>query len=201
VASAPLGGEAPEATPTLSHPQAVPEGTLRRPDHLATPAGSIAPSERIRWKISAIQRFVPLSGEQRTRLERHFTATVAGEQADESLEEILGPEALSTYREQVNLAFERAAREALEKEVYYVSRKLGLDSQTERALMKAYEEVEAALPRSATSGMSNPAEGARVRQEMRLERARQVLRSDQYEAYAAFLNESSDSDVQIFHGQ
>jgi hypothetical protein len=192
------------------------------PAHVHSESGSAEDSDEqsIRqaaaWRISAIEKFVPLSDEQRSRLTEKFAeerkAREEGrESSAESLEDILGEENAQVYRGQVKAAFERVQNEELEKDTVWMARRLGLSPEQEGRMRAAFEGVErdvaAEYPPSQPGASDSPqqrvlrmiAENKR-RVQLRAERLRQVLPPEQYEAYMKAESESAASDMEVFHG-
>src|SRR5690606_26844475 len=84
--------------------------------------------QKIRAKISAISKFVPIDQSQIERLREKFTLeNDPNNTSAESLEAIIGQENANFYKEQRKKAFDRATQIAIEKEVLYVARRLALD--------------------------------------------------------------------------
>lgn len=170
-----------------------------------------ASTQRIEWKVSAISKFVPITVDQRERLVRTFQAQTRGEAPAETMEDILGAEGVALYKSEVKAAFARAARESREKDVYYVSRKLGLDSVKENELFRIYEEVDVSVSpvgegaegagKSRTEEVKAAVEEERRKQKLLLDKAKEILTADQYEAFAGIIAESTGSDMQVFHSQ
>lgn len=168
--------------------------------------------EATRWRISAIEKFVPLSDDQKARLRAKYdtegAAKQRGEEAhSESLDEILGVEAATFYRQQVQASFDRAKTEEVEREVVWLARKLALSQQQEESVRKVLLEVEGARGDSlhgASSGTPQERlraiiEENRRKAEKRNELLRQILSSDQYQAYLAGEAESPAADMEVFH--
>jgi regulator of replication initiation timing len=167
------------------------------------------------WRISAIEKFVPLSDEQRRRLAEKFVeerkAKAEGrESVAESLEEILGEENAQVYRGQVKATYERVQNEELEKDTVWMARKLALSPEQEGRMRATFEDVERAVaaeyPASQLGAGDTPqqrvqrmiAENKR-RVQLRAERLRQVLPPEQYEAYMKAESESAASEMEVFH--
>jgi hypothetical protein len=184
------------------------------PSHEAPddPAPSPA-NDALSWKISAIEKFVPLTPEQKERLrekyERESDAQAHGNEVEvESLEEILGPENASYYREQVQAAFKRVQDEEIERESVWFSRKLGLSEEQETSMRQVFERVEAELGTTGHTSNSakNPQERVRAmiaenrrRSELRTAELSRILTPEQLQVYARIEAESSASDVEVFH--
>lgn len=160
---------------------------------------------KVRWRISSIEKFVTVSDEQRERLEKSFISRAKGDTPDETMEEILGEEKVELYRSQVRAAFQRAAQENREKEIYYISRKLGLGREQEQALTGVYENLDADSHVPLQEGDTRAAEvkdlvtAEKRKQEILLSKAREFLTKDQFEAFTALVAESAGSDMQVFH--
>jgi hypothetical protein len=167
------------------------------------------------WRISAIEKFVPLTDEQKARLERKFTEEQQAQQdgresSAESLDEILGADNAQVYRSQVSAAFERVRNEELEKNTLWMARKLGLSADQESRMRATFEDVERMVavefPPLVLGSQNTPqkrvmrmiAEQKR-RVQLRAEQMRQVLPQEQYEAYVKAESESSASDMELFH--
>jgi hypothetical protein len=168
------------------------------------------------WRLSAIERFVPISDQQRDRLKEKFAEEQKAQEEDrestaESLDDILGADNAKVYREQVNAAFERVQNEELEKDTMWTARKLGLSAGQEDRMRAAFQQVEQALkveyPQSQHGAGETPqkrvlrmiAENKR-RVQLRAEQMRAILSPEQYGAYMQVESESSDSDMEVFHG-
>lgn len=175
------------------------EETLLQPKTVAVPAPTLAPDPhpasgaahgearpekagrgsaqrreyRVNARISAIEKFVPLSAEQRERLRAKFAAEIdqeddptitvdenpgaasgaeqpqAAERAEpvppetETLEAIVGDESARYYRDQMKQAFDRAQQEEQEKDVLLLARKLSLTPEQEGQLRDVVRGVEA----------------------------------------------------------
>jgi hypothetical protein len=179
----------------------------------AAPTGVPERPGRIAWRISAIEKFVPLTEEQRARLTVKFEREAAGgEEATEaeSLDTILGEESARFYREQVDAAFKRAREEEVDREVVWLGRQLALSPEQEQRVKGAFDEVEAALDSGALPESVNAATGAervkamiaenRRREELRAARLKEILSADQFTAYSRVRAESTSSDLEVFHG-
>jgi hypothetical protein len=165
-----------------------------------------------RWRISAIEKFVPLSEGQKARLRTKYAAErfakQKGEEVEsESLEQILGAEGATYYRQQVKASFDRAKSEEVEREVVWLARKLALSQQQEDSVRNVLAEVEAASENSSHGVPSGTPqdrlramiEDNRRKAEKRNELLRQILTPDQYQAYLAGESESAFADMEVFH--
>lgn len=168
--------------------------------------------ESLNWKITAIEKFVPLSDEQKARLKEKYKAErdarERGEQVQaEKLDDIIGPENAKYYRQQVQAAFKRMEAEETEKEVLLMARQLSLSSQQEESVRKVFADVESRLESEQQSGESTSAhdrvkmmvEENRRRNELRSEELKKILSSAQYQTYMASQAESAAADVEVFH--
>jgi len=168
------------------------------------------------WRISAIEKFVPLSDDQKERLERRFTEEQAAKEGNresvaESLDQILGADDAKVYRDQMQAAFERARDEELERDTIWMARKLGLVADQEQRMRASFAEVEQIIraefegspnvaDRSAQARVSRMIAENKRRIQLRAERLRSLLSPEQYQEYVKLESESSASDVEVFHG-
>ncbi|MEY4700085.1 MAG: hypothetical protein RL326_272 [Pseudomonadota bacterium] len=171
--------------------------------------------EALSWRVSAIEKFVPLTEEQRNRLVAKFQeenrAGQAGEESRaEKLEEILGDDNARYYRDQVKAAFERVQNEETEKEVLWLSRQLNLAPEQERSMRAVFLDVEKTVESefgsSSHGSKTSPQERVKAmiaeskrRRALRGEKLQAVLPPDQYQAYLRSEAESAASDVEVFH--
>jgi hypothetical protein len=192
------------------------------PVEVAAPAGAVTVepvtvsederSEALRWRVSAIEKFVPLTDEQKDRLRRKFTeegnARVSGgESQAESLDEILGEENARYYREQVAAAFQRMQDAEIEKEVLLISRQLALPVEQEEGVRSVFVGVERTLketevPRqegSAHERVRGMVEENKRRTSLRGEELKKILTPEQYQRYLTLEAESPAADVEVFH--
>ena len=198
------------ASTTVSRP---PDATVAASHGAPDDGAPSSSNDALSWKISAIEKFVPLTAEQKERLrekyERESEARTIGDEVQaESLEEILGPENASYYREQVQAAFKRVQDEEIERESVWLSRKLGLSEEQESSMRQVFERVESALGATGhapNSGL-NPQERVRAmiaenrrRSDLRSAELSRILTPEQLQAYARIEAESSASDVEVFH--
>jgi hypothetical protein len=177
-----------------------------------TPGAVVAetPSdEGLSWKISAIEKFVPLSDEQKERLRDKFIKERAGEVEDaESLDDILGAESAAFYRERVQAAFKKVQDEEVAREVVWLARTLSLSDAQEASVRAILSNVEAEISKEQNHGQSGSTPQERVRSmiaqnkrrsELRNEQLKRVLTPEQFQSYLQGEAESSASDVEIFH--
>lgn len=168
----------------------------------------------VRWRVSAIEKFVPLTEDQRNRLTEKFTADADSARAgdtpnSESLDDILGVESAQFYRQQVQAAFARAHDQEIEREVVWLSRQLSLTAEQETAVRQAMTRIEQQLQSGKPphgAGSSDPQhrvqamiEESKARRELTNAEFSKVLTPEQYQAYLRSEAESVDSDVEIFH--
>jgi len=164
-----------------------------------------APRSAVAWRISAIEKFVPLTDEQRRRLQERFS-----NDSGESLEEILGEENARFYRQQVDAAFKKAQEEEVDREVVWLSRQLALAPAQEREVQEIFRSIEAELDNDSeppAASRRTPEERVKAmiaenkrRSELRAEKLKGVLSDDQYQVFIRSEAESSASDVEVFHG-
>lgn len=184
--------------PTLSSPeQASPHNALQ-----------IDSDESLKWKVSAIAKFVPLTEEQKERLRDKYAHEKQGEGEAETLDDILGAESAKYYREQVQAAFKRVQDEEVEREVVWLSRKLSLSAEQEASIKTIFSNVEDEVSNEASHASSSSTPQDRVkkmiaenrrRTELKNEQLKQVLTPDQFRSYLQSEAESSSADVEVFH--
>jgi hypothetical protein len=178
--------------------------------------GSEPPSssdDTVSWRVSAIEKFVPLSPEQKERLREKYQreSTALADDApveSESLEDIIGSENASYYREQVQAAFKRVQNEEIERESVWLTRKLGLSPEQESSVRQIFERVESEVSQSKAPAHSSGTPQDRVRaliaenkrrSELRKDDLSRILTTEQLRTYAQIEAESSASDVEVFH--
>lgn len=169
--------------------------------------------EAVRWRVSAIEKFVPLTAAQRDRLSDKFRqdAEADDQEGAETLDDILGQESADYYRQQVKAAFQRVKDQETEKEMVWMSHQLSLSADQERVVRGIYTGVEQQIrqeigaqqqgetPRSAQERVKLMVLENRRRIELRNTQMRAVLSSEQYEAYLKSEAESTSADVEVFH--
>ena len=176
-----------------------------------------ADDEAVRWRVSAIEKFVPLDDQQRERLQRKFAGDAVGESdgegSSETLEEILGEENARFYTEQVSAAFTRYRQREIESEVLWFSRRLALSSEQEQSMRDVFSGVEQQLQgpsdpsnapdaNSATSarqGVKEMIAENRSRAELRSQQLKSVLTPEQYQNFLKAEAESPQRDMETFH--
>jgi hypothetical protein len=198
-------------TRSVAPDQASDENTPSSPDG---EDGDTRLRESTRWRVSAIEKFVPLSEDQKQRLSDKFMKegnSEDGEAETESLEAILGEESASFYRQQVKAAFERVQDEETEKEVVWVSRQLSLSPEQERAVRDVYLRVEqqvqvesageghGSAPKSSQDRVRLMVQEGRLRNSLRQSMLKDVLTPEQYTTYLKNESESASSEMEVFH--
>jgi DnaJ-domain-containing protein 1 len=201
------------ATPEVTHVPVSGGRVAETPSEAEAEAADKERLNAVRWKISAIEKFVPLNDEQRSRLTAKFAADTEAKKRDEppsseSLEDILGAEQASFYRDQVQAAFKRAQDQEIEREVVWLSRQLSLSTAQEDAMREAMARVESQV-RSAQghgSGAGTPQERIQAmirenqaRRDLTNEELRKILSADQFQAYLKGETESAAADAEVFH--
>ena len=168
-------------------------------------------SEAMKWRVSAIEKFIPLSEDQKTRLKEKFvleSQSEKGEVTTESLDDILGAEQASYYRQQVQAAFKRVQDQETEREVVWLSRQLSLSIEQERAVREVLARVEQQVAsealnhntaRSPQDRVKRMIEENRKRSELRNNDLKTILSPEQYQAYIKSQSESASSDIEVFH--
>jgi len=195
--------------------QSVAASTVPESGQTASPDDSGSADRAIAWRVSAIEKFIPISEEQKARLEEKFKEEQAARQEDreskaEALEDIVGQEQATTYRQQVQAAFDRAQNQELEKEAVWISRKLSLSPEQEQSMRAAFSSVESQIDKEFGDGQHGVALSAQQRVarmiaenkrrlQLRSEALKPVLQPEQYAAYLQEESQSAASDVEIFH--
>lgn len=168
-------------------------------------------------RVSSVGKFVQLSDEQRERLRQKFTTDAlkkrGGTSESESLEAILGERDAEYYRDQLRGAFERSREQALDRELFYLSRKLKLESTQESGIRTLLQSVDQAVEekfeaeRRDPRFQNEPAFRVRLmvrenefRAEWLAEQAKTILTPDQYQAFLQEQTESSAQDMGLWHG-
>jgi hypothetical protein len=174
-----------------------------------------AANRAIAWRVSAIEKFVSISEEQKQRLQEKFKEEQEARQENresdaETLEEIIGQEQAATYRQQVQAAFERAQNQELDKEALWISRKLSLTPDQEQSMRTIFSDVESQIDKEFGDGQHGAALSAQQRVarmvaenkrrlQLRSDALKRVLQPDQYTAYLQEESQSAASDVEVFH--
>lgn len=161
---------------------------------------------RVRAKISAIEKFVPLNDEQKERLAAKYRAPAGQEQ--ESLESVIGEENARYYRTEMERSFVRAQEEEDEKEVLFFSRKLNLNQAQEEQLRSAIKNLSQDAPFPSETGKSNSHVENRLRSIIQEEKRREealntqvstIFTPEQFKAYLEYKANSPTGDFQVWH--
>jgi hypothetical protein len=164
--------------------------------------------EALAWKVSAVEKFVPLTEEQKLRLRKKYEAEANGQSEGvetDTLEEIIGQENATFYRQQVKAAFQKVRDEELNKEVVWLARQLNLSAQQEQAMQQTFLSIEEQLAQGDRAAASSHdrvkamIEENRKRNDLRAAQMKELLSPEQYQAYAKSQADSSSSDVEVFH--
>lgn len=170
--------------------------------------------QAVAWRVSAVEKFIPLSEEQKNRLKEKYRedqqAKNEGRESEaESLSDIVGEDNAALYRQQVQDAFQRVQSEELEKEIVWVSRKLNLSEVQEQSMQSTFDAIEMALRAEFAPLMesaSSPAQRVMVmiqenkkRRDLRAESAKDILTPEQYNEFLALEAQSSAADMEVFH--
>lgn len=178
----------------------------------AAAATQAANNQTLQWRVSAIEKFIPITPDQRERLLQKFEQeSGADSEAAESLEDIIGVENAAFYRQQVDAAFRKAKFEALDREVIWLSRQLGLSTKQEDQLQGVFYEVEDQILKSREEPSGEGARSSkskikmmiaenRSRDQLRAEKLQAILSADQYREFLKSQAASSKTDLEIFHG-
>ena len=167
-------------------------------------------NHRIEWRVSAIEKFVPLTEDQKDRLMAKFKAESTDPDssiAKEELDSIIGEESARVYRDAVRQAFVNARNEEIEKEVLLLSRKLALTPEQESGVRTVYQSVEqeAAAEHEEQGNLTGEERLQKMiaRNQERSKRLSELLKPlltpEQYTAYAQYQSDSPDSDLEVFH--
>lgn len=201
-----------ESTTECAIPTPIVEQVLNR--NASSKEEVSANDQAITWRVSAVEKFIPLSQEQRERLEEkyredHQAKNEGRESEAESLTDIVGEENAALYRQQVQDAFQRVQNEELEKEIVWASRKLNLSEVQEQSMQSAFLDIETALRAEFApmmNSLSDPAQRVMVmiqenkkRRELRAESAKAILTPDQLTGFLALEAQSSSADMEVFH--
>lgn len=199
---------------------AIQQPTATTLEGAATDQSSPAPEDSaadqaIAWRVSAVEKFIPLTESQKERLREKFqeekNAREQGrESAAEPLEDIVGEDQAVAYRQQVNAAFERAQNQELEKEAVWISRKLSLSPDQEQSMRTIFSDVESQINKEFGDGQHGVALSAQQRVarmvaenkrrlQLRSDALKNVLQPSQYAAYLQEESQSAAADVEVFH--
>ena len=200
-------------TPEVSHAPVSENPVAETPGRADEEARDPERLNAVRWKLSAIEKFVPLNDEQRSRLTAKFEADTEAKRRgepppSESLDDILGAEQATFYRDQVQAAFKRAQDQEIEREVVWLSRQLALSTAQENAMREAMTRVESQVrsDQGHGSGAGTPQERVQAmirenqaRRDLTNEELRKILSADQFQAYLKGEAESAAADAEVFH--
>lgn len=167
-------------------------------------------SRRGEWRASIVKKFLPLTEEQSARLSKRLQEDGAKRRSiAESIEEEFGKEQADFYRSELGKAFERSEQESLEKDVFYLSRKLSLSPAQEAALFAAYRDAAAPSGEATRENLANADRSANLnsvleretkRREMLNQRFQTFLTPEQLAIFAQLEAQSSGRDLQMWHG-
>ena len=162
---------------------------------------------RLRARISAIEKFVPLTDEQKERLSKKFQSD--SNETAESLDDILGHENAEYYRNEMGKAFQRAKEEDEEKDVLLLSRQLNLSEEQESrvriAIKQAEVEVSTAMrsqgaaSKDMESRLQTMMKENQLRQEALRKQLAVIFSEEQYRRYLENEAASGASDFQVWH--
>lgn len=169
---------------------------------------------RVRARVAAIEKFLPLSTEQKQNLELEFRQGLArGEKSalsEERLAELIGSENARFYEEQKAKAFRAAAREEEDREVFYLSRTLSLNNEQEQALRNALQITEKELSRKLAEDFGQAPDSMQMRiakfkasnelrQKILGEQLKTILNPEQYSQYLDYSSRNSDQSFTLWH--
>jgi len=181
---------------------------------------------RVNARLSTVEKFIPLTDEQRKALADLFNRDVPwreqpGENERDEFAEIVGKENAQYYRDQMKQAFEQAEAESQEKEVLYMSKRLSLSPEQEAQVTAIMKDVSTQVreslrvaakdlnqPEGTAGGGAN--RGGRIRrilaensmrQEMLNQQLQNVLTPEQYRLYLEQQANSTDNRFQVWHNE
>lgn len=169
-----------------------------------TPTEAPVPStnSRAEWKISAIEKIVSLTPEEKEKLRENYN-----QPQPDQLENIIGPERAEAYKNHVKQTFSKVEEENIQREVYYLSRKLNLDAMQEGQFFGLYrdlnEEVERRLEAEnfKEQGVKRMIRANQIEDQLLRERLKNVLSEQQYKEWALLQSDSSGQDLEMFHSK
>lgn len=169
----------------------------------------------IQSRIASISKFVPLSEEQKNRLEEKFRIELdphkREQEKSETLDSILGQDTANFYRERRKSAFDKVLQEEIEKEVLLLSRRLGFSSTEEDEVQSIYLGVEEevrklrssyAVPREKNRNheiLKRMIEEQRLRNTLLAQRMKEVLNEERYLRYLEYQANSSGQEMELWH--
>ncbi len=210
----PSPSEAAISVPTAIE-ESIEQDTVRHTDE-SSPLSETA-LYGVESRVAAIGKMVPLSPEQTERLRSKYTAEArarkTGAQSDtESLESIIGDSNAQFYKEQVRNAFQRAHDQELDRDIFYLSRKLNFSPEQESAIRKLMEESDTHVEnkfraeRDSPQFQNDPAFRVRLmikenqfQSDWLAQQIKGILSPDQYQAYIQEEAESSSADMGLMH--
>jgi hypothetical protein len=177
--------------------------------------GDNAVDQAVAWRVSAVEKFIPLTENQKERLREKFKEEQDAREQDrestaEPLEDIVGEDQAIAYRQQVQAAFERAQNQELDKEAVWISRKLALSPNQEQSMRTIFSDVESQIDKEFGEGQHGVALSAQQRVarmvaenkrrlQLRSDALKNVLQPSQYAAYVQEESQSAAADVEVFH--
>ncbi len=189
-------------------------------EDLSAPVSENESNERfvVSSRLSAIEKFVPITPEQKERLKVKFETEAGSKQSgqtpiSESLSDIIGEEQANFYQAELKKTFQRNEQREIDKEVYYTSRTIGLNQTQENALRLAMMEAEALTkeelkrryPADAAAQLTTQEKIRRMIEEADMQaglldtRIRQFMTSEQYQSYTTLQAESAAGDMKVWH--
>jgi hypothetical protein len=205
------GGMQTQAAP---NPKRSREGEERVPSRedesvLSPEEEQAATRERIvKTQVAAVGRLIELSEAEAFELEEMYRARQDEAAPFRALEDILGEERADFVRAEQRKAFSRNEMAEIERDTYYLSRKLGLSPQQEGELLNALTEVEMQIEEERKGSSSAGDMRARISRMVReaqlyrrflLERMQKILTPEQIQQYAEIDRDSSAADVELWH--
>jgi len=172
-------------------------------------------SQFVDWKISALDKLVSLSDKQREMLRKKYSSSASSTtdplNKEPSLKDILGAEDYENYVMAKERAKEKVKSEDLEKEVLFVSSRLGLSVGQQENLRNAVFNVDEKI--SALKNNVNGSPGSfrdKFTQYLLLERTRRDLLKDElqkvfdkktFENYVKLEADSAAVELELWHGK
>lgn len=199
--------QTPKPAPTIAPPSVPAE----------TPALPEIALYGIESRVSSIGKIVNLNPQQRERLQTKYTqealARRRGEKADtESLEEIIGEADSRFYKQQLENAYKKAQDQELERDLYYMSRRLSFNQLQENSVRDALSQVENAVQERFQSEHSSPQYASdpsyrvrlmmqenQFRSEWLAGKLKEILNPDQFQAYMQEEAESTGAELNMWH--
>lgn len=172
----------------------------------------------VEMKVSAINKLVNLSAEEEGELRDHYYQQKNNADYQNTLSDLLGEERTSFIREEQRRSFSKSEQENIEKDLYYYSRKFDFSSEQEKQvnnlLTVIQGEVRESNKRITGEGGAEPIgrelsgreklrvmmKNIRYGRVMLKERMENILSEDQYRAFVEYENESTDADMELWHG-